>query len=224
MRSLSNLKQYCSKDLSNLDFSSDDSNGIEGKGMIDGIMAGRWILRRPLDLYDIDDQFSIRGSDNRKKSQSRVQAILKYTEYAHMHILSKAYSASEVMTPLVLVVEQLKEDYDRLYPRNYDDDFDIRIAQRNLPNRSVQLHETGTQLAMGSMSEEEIWAIFRAVWNGVSLILGEKGKAITGDTEGGGSGNDPPFRKLSKLLSQASGKKVTSKIIKNRAEDTNLVS
>jgi hypothetical protein len=59
--------------------------------------------------------------------------------------------------------------------------------------------------------------------NKIIIIIG-KGKTITGDTEGGGGDNDPPFRKLSKLLSQASGKKVTSKIIKNRAEDTNLVS
>jgi hypothetical protein len=196
--------------------------------MIDGVMAGRWILRRPLDLFDVDDHLSIRGSDkekkNRKKSRSRVEAIRKYTEYALIHISSKAYSASEVMTPLVLVVEQLKEDYDRFYPRDYDYDFDIETVESNLPHQSVQSHGSDTQISLGLMSEEEIWAIFRAVWDGVSLILGEKGKTITGDTEGGGSGNDPPFRKLSKLLSQASGKKVTSKIIKNRAEDTNLVS
>jgi hypothetical protein len=32
------------------------------KGKIDGIMAGRWILRRPLDLFDIDDHLNIRGT------------------------------------------------------------------------------------------------------------------------------------------------------------------
>jgi hypothetical protein len=105
-------------------------------------------------------------------------SIHKYKN--EMFSLKELLYQSKVMTPLVLVVEQLKEDYDRLYPRDDDDSFDDKS---NSSNQSVKSQESGTKLSvgskqgvpLGSIPEEEIWAIFRAVWDGVSTIVGEKG-------------------------------------------------
>jgi tRNA-dihydrouridine synthase A len=79
---------------------------------LDGVMVGRWILRRPLDLCDIDAACT-HGSGG---GAGKEAALLRYAEYAE-DVLSTPRSRelapvlSEVLCPLLLVAAQLQEDW-----------------------------------------------------------------------------------------------------------------
>jgi len=73
---------------------------------ISSYMAGRWCLRRPLDLVAIE-----RSLEGGAITDAQV-AVESYLDYALAHASSKSTMA-ELCLPLFLVVEQLREDYER---------------------------------------------------------------------------------------------------------------
>lgn len=88
---------------------------------INGVMAGRWLLRRPLDLLDIYQYMHHENTNlhsfqaNYKKKfkalvNEKVDAILKYGEYAAAKLREGVYSKSDILMPLCLVAFQLQDD------------------------------------------------------------------------------------------------------------------
>jgi tRNA-dihydrouridine synthase len=77
---------------------------------IDGYMAGRWVLRRPLDLVAVESQLQKKQLHPLNLIQT---AIDSYGETVIQSIVLKEKSVplSELCLPLYLVIEQLKEDY-----------------------------------------------------------------------------------------------------------------
>ena len=70
-------------------------------------MSGRWILRRPLDLIHIEQSLD----DNRMKKTDPIKGIERYIDYALANVSN--FPMPELCLPLYLIVEQLREDYDR---------------------------------------------------------------------------------------------------------------
>ena len=68
---------------------------------LDGVMAGRWLLRRPLDLWALDQPAD--GAVG-----TAADAISRYTEYAQRPVLSDG--DVRAVQPLALVAEQLRDD------------------------------------------------------------------------------------------------------------------
>ena len=68
-------------------------------------MAGRWCLRRPLDLLTIEQSLS------NTEMMNPVKAIERYTDYALAN--QSQFTMSDLCLPLYLAVEQLREDYDQ---------------------------------------------------------------------------------------------------------------
>ena len=68
-------------------------------------MAGRWCLRRPLDLLTIEQSLS------NTEMMNPVKAIERYTDYALSN--QSQFTMSDLCLPLYLAVEQLREDYDQ---------------------------------------------------------------------------------------------------------------
>ena len=68
-------------------------------------MAGRWILRRPLDLIQIEQSLG----DNRIKMDP-IEGIERFIDYA---LANSHFPMSELCLPLYLIVEQLREDYEK---------------------------------------------------------------------------------------------------------------
>jgi len=73
--------------------------------MIHSHMAGRWCLRRPLDLVAIEQLL-----DKRVKTNP-LEAVDDYIDYALAN--QSRFTLSEICLPLFLVVEQLREEYDQ---------------------------------------------------------------------------------------------------------------
>ena len=80
---------------------------------IAGVMVGRWMLRRPLDLYDIHETCLGGGGTS---LHGKSAAVMSYAQYA-VDVLSRpgpselAPVVSEVLCPLLLVSAQLQDDW-----------------------------------------------------------------------------------------------------------------
>jgi tRNA dihydrouridine synthase A len=78
-------------------------------GLISSHMAGRWILRRPLDLLGIENLLSTESDDHFLIVHNTVK---RYLEYALQMANDSCFTTAELCLPLYLVVEQLREDYE----------------------------------------------------------------------------------------------------------------
>lgn len=165
---------------------------------VDGFMMGRWILKRPLDLWFIDSMVANYSNPSRIV-KSREEAIFVYCDYAMSQVITKSSTMTEALTPFLLIVEQLKEDYD------------------SLSNSDLEV----TGMKVGGL--EEIWDIFLAIWNAVNNIISlsksnsSDSMALASDHRY--SNESPPFRKIIQAISHAIGKKVANKIKRNRSEN-----
>ncbi len=77
---------------------------------LDGVMVGRWLLRRPLDLRDIDGE--VLSGDG----ASKVDALWQYADYATAALSRPgprelATVLSELLCPFLLVTAQLQDDW-----------------------------------------------------------------------------------------------------------------
>ena len=98
---------------------------------VQGLMLGRWLLRRPLDLLAIDRQLEWFNNNNNSNNHNNnsddsstnantispllseysdvlVEAIQQYAIYAQVHAEQKIYPLSQIMLPLILISEQLQ--------------------------------------------------------------------------------------------------------------------
>jgi len=195
-----------------------------GEGVIDGVMLGRAMLERPLDLLlvDPDPLFRVRRSGafgviaGGTPRMSPAAVIAEYARYAAGEVSRCGRSVvGDVTMPLVLVSEQLRESFAYLE--------DLEFLERGV----VGVHPAP------SFAETELRDAFIATWKGLEEISA----AASGGT-GGGEGNKElkgidggsvlmevaeggrvPTKKLSKLLKATMGKKVAGKVERNRSEN-----
>jgi tRNA-dihydrouridine synthase len=165
-------------------------------GQIDGVMAGRWLLRRPLDLWDIDAEPTIRaapGATGIRVARSRAAALTSFCAYAEQSLASRTASLSQLIPPLLLVVEQIREDLTQIDSE-----------------RGADLNAT---------SSDELLELLHVLWEGAAtLIPGVEVVDRMHDMVGDVDDLTASARKLSKLLAKAMGIKVANKLLRNRAE------
>ena len=199
-----------------------------------GIMAGRWLLRRPLDVWFIDQEPSIScaGDDElcsqRREATSRTDAVRRYFRYLshEMQRVDKSAPMEQVMLPIVLVLEQLKDDYD------------------------VYAESTHTaRISPFTTHVLEIWSIYAALVDGIELLFRDRldvkhrkimdyiGEAIDehyclhspdnlpADASGKAHAlvDAPPLGKLLSVVTSFMSKKVVNKVLKNRCESGAVV-
>lgn len=176
-------------------------------GRLDGLMAGRWLLQRPLDAWMLDSEpYIVSNEDNKsniRRSTSITDAIKDYAGWA----VSAQEEATrfELMLPLTLITEQLKEEFDDLLHGEGCTD----VTHTNMI--------TGQKNCHSYLTEKDLWCVFEAVWSAAAEIIG--GKLFLGNPSVK-FGDKPPFRRLDEILELGTGKKVTGKIRRNRTENT----
>jgi len=90
-------------------------SGDGGGDTVSSYMAGRWILRRPLDLAAVQERL-VPGRPDGTSASRAMRAVERYVKYLRDNLSSRSsFPLSELCLPLYLVTEQLKEDY-----RNFD--------------------------------------------------------------------------------------------------------
>jgi tRNA-dihydrouridine synthase A len=157
-------------------------------------MAGRWCLRRPLDLIEVD---SILDFKDQGKEISAVQVIEDYLDFALTMIDNQpknnlGITGAEWCLPLYLVSEQLREDYDAIVNEYEGDDCTDK----------------------DSMDVEEIESIFNTLYCGAEEVK----SALKGGHKAAPIVEDISFKKLSKSFKSVGGKKVVNKWKRNREE------
>eukprot|EP00978_Attheya_sp_CCMP212_P014531 scaffold37059_cov57-Attheya_sp.AAC.2 len=120
---LSQLESLQNKGRRRRRLDDDDYSGTEAEGSrISSHMAGRWCLRRPLDLIGIEALLLQQNGENDTHMVAK-KAIEKYTDYAlgmaSLPSNRQRCTMSELCLPLFLVVEQLRDDHD--YEENEED-------------------------------------------------------------------------------------------------------
>lgn len=80
-----------------------------------GVMAGRWLIRRPLDLAEVDSVFY--GEARKGDSLAiAVRALSAYGEHVNDELAAGVAPPAELALPLALVAAQLEEDGDGSSP------------------------------------------------------------------------------------------------------------
>ena len=174
---------------------------------VDGIMVGRWLLARPLDLPIIEEvvvKASGGGGDGGTARVCRADAIQRYARQAATHARERVYPLHQVMLPLLLAAEQLADDCAALYDDD-DDGGDGAVEAALRPTR------------------EEAWALYDALRTAGHTILAAANKPVPRDDAAAVAprqltSSKPPLRKLHALLTADMGKKVANKIVRNREE------
>lgn len=158
------------------------------KSRISSHMAGRWILRRPLDLLGVEQLLSqSRQDEETKETTSMVEdaytaakhSLENYLNYCQRNMVARDSTATtaDLCLPLFLVVEQLREDYEK-------DNIDSLL-----------------------LSYEEMESLYDLLQDGL-LQLGSGGKAKSSVN----------FKRLSTNFKSLVGTKVVNKWKRNRAE------
>ena len=198
------------------------SKCITTKSKIDGIMIGRWFLKRPLDLLDIYDYMEQYGTNlthylhernhppkrntandksishlSMSSIQRKVQAIIQYGEYAHKQLMDGIYSKSDILLPLCLIAFQLQDDIHTIDEYHFDND-EIHT------NKSTMYTEEDLLLLQHALSEG-ISCALTSITNGNKYEKFETGEMLT-------------MRAILKTCQQTIGKKVFNKIKRNRNE------
>jgi tRNA-dihydrouridine synthase A len=155
---------------------------------MDGFMAGRWLLRRPLDLVCVESQLRNKQLHPVTLIQS---AIDSYGERIIQSIMHKNENIplSELCLPLYLVLEQLKEDY-----------VEGKDGNSCLSESPVLL------------SHLEIESLYEALYSIICQIESIKGAKVKHQNL------DYNFKKLSTSLKRIVGTKVFNKWKRNRIE------
>ena len=170
------------------------ADGVRGDGVIDGVMAGRWPLRNPLALCDLRNLRDCDLGAGRGASRPVADAIADYESYAWRTLDRREASVGELAMPLILLAEAMRDAAEA----PCEDD--------------------------GHWEEDQAQArAFDALWQAAETLAfhtaGRKGGA---GRSGEHSSDDRSFRLLSKMLSKASGAKVSKKFVRNRSEDLGM--
>ena len=169
-----------------------DNNGAS----LDSFMAGRWILRRPLDLVFIGQTVNMDCSDSTSRTATAigtspcddimVEALRNYGSFIEQSLRTKnkpLHTIAELCLPLYLVLEQVREDD--------DDDDDMENGVDGLVD------------------------VFDAVLDNVIFLLEYTGKISKAKVPGHGS---LACKKLTTCIKMLVGNKVLNKWKKNRTE------
>jgi tRNA-dihydrouridine synthase len=182
--------------LSTLQMKQQNANTNNNKDQNDiySHMAGRWCLRRPLDLiaiektlYHNDELVDTIISHQTQKDHLRM-IIDSYITYASSNLLK--YSMAELCLPLFLVVEQLREDYN-----NDDDDLIL-------------------------LSNEDMEDVYFTIQDGLHDLIGKGGNKhnFAAPTYSHDESSLVNFNKLSSSFKVLAGTKVVNKWKRNRSE------
>lgn len=181
---------------------------VGGAGKIDGVMAGRWILRRPLDLWNIDAEPHIRTATSThqasRRAQSRADAVARYLSYADRCLSKGSASAVQLLPPLLLVVEQMRDD--------------LRASLTPDCGRGCLKDE--------AVRADEISQLLAVLWEGIPTLAPKSIRKIDLSSEilapSDGEEAVASVQRLSKALGKAIGTKVANKLARNRAEQPQI--
>ena len=180
--------------LSNLAEEAKSSNDVT----ICSFMAGRWMLRRPLDLaFASQALLGPRTGPKDEVSRKCVMAVECYVEYVkqtlhlHRHKASATSTVADLCLPMFLIAQQLREDHEQLLV----DQEDYQIDAFLLSKQSI----------------EELYSILREAMVSIQELLSKK-KRI------GISGSQIEWKKLTDSFKDLVGVKVANKWKRNRAE------
>ena len=196
---------------------------------ISSYMAGRWILRRPLDLLRVEE-FLKRQQQNVGSTSSRISrshgivdraddAIKQYTDHAIQMMTmvthtkkggnsggGHSFTMNELALPLFLVAEQLREMYDT------DTEDDLMLEEGG--GRGRQESSEGAFLSYDDI--ERLYDTIEESVQQLSGFLGGNGKDKKNKFSS--SGGDVNFKRLSSSFKNLVGTKVANKWKRNRSE------
>jgi tRNA-dihydrouridine synthase A len=118
-------------------------------------MAGRWMLRRPLDLarvgFESDASNAETEGDFKSTPKHTLQAVEQYVDYVKENIYSSNTASipalADLCLPLFLITEQLREDYDEHAVDTWLPEEDIESIYDILREATEWLHDsTGAKL------------------------------------------------------------------------------
>jgi tRNA-dihydrouridine synthase A len=176
-----------------------ESCNTQEPAAVSSYMAGRWMLRRPLDLAQVHHKLLVSGTCASSElcstaaSETTLQAVNRYVKYVKQNVSSSSSgksgipSIADLCLPLYLITEQLREDYDE-------------IEHTNIPPARLREEDM-----------ESLYDILRDATNWLEDSLGAKKKIKS-------SSDHVQFKKLSSSFKGLVGTKVANKWKRNRAE------
>ncbi|KAJ1615968.1 hypothetical protein T492DRAFT_1109719 [Pavlovales sp. CCMP2436] len=181
-----------------------------GEAPVNGVMAGRWLLRRPLDLAAVDAALLRPPSTPNAAAeclQKPAVAVEAFGRYAARALSAGEARAAVLAVPLLLVAEQLLED--TVSPAGEE----CRLGPRVVSDTCA--------------AAREAVAVLRATGGRRRAGDGDDGDLATGF--GLADPDDPErsaaeLRKLAKEIAKISGTKVAGKVVRNRSEQRSVAS
>jgi hypothetical protein len=167
-----------------------------------GVMAGRWMLRRPFDLFAVDYALNSQGrADDHDEATRRSTAILSYVEYARgeLNYVSRDEGVA-VLAPIAIIWLSLWSEY-----RSYIDALDSHGQCNEV---AFMKCEYDSRLLMKSTRP-----IFKDFFRFDTDKFSQELVASSS------LGREPPFKSFGVLLESALGKKIIGKMKKNCAEN-----
>lgn len=182
---------------------SDYRKALERSSSISHLMAGRWILRRPLDLSVIE----VESSGGASKEEAITLAKGGLTEYADYAIQcleascrgkdARFPTVPDLILPLFLTSEQLREDFEALNDENYDSNIGLVNTCR-------------TDLWLPAEDIEDMYDCICETLTALEALMGKKPTKF--------SASSIEFNKVSSSMKSLVGTKVANKWKRNRAE------
>jgi len=166
---------------------------------LDGLMAGRWLLRDPFALLEAERVMAARGAalgsgspdtsaaDGAIDAMRAASALRSYAAYAAHKVAGRECAASELAPPLVLALEALAERWD-----------------------------APAALSAGGSSDwgdDAMNEALDAVWEAIVALDGGRGNLEQGSAAGRVS-----IRKMHQALGRMAGAKVAKKALRTRKE------
>jgi tRNA dihydrouridine synthase A len=178
-------------------------NSASDVPILPSYMAGRWMLRRPLDLALVQDKFlAVTSSDDGSPpavlvppSKAAIDAVKDYSSYVMECVRSSSDSTptlNDLLLPLFVVSEQLREDYD------YEEDDDS----------NTNMHSSDVWLEFEAMEE-----MYDCICETVQWLQDFRGTKQTKF-----SPHAMEFNKLTSSFKSLVGTKVAGKWKRNRSE------
>ena len=175
------------------------------QGRHQSVMAGRWCLRRPLDLIGVE---ALLGKDKGIESKLAERAVRQYVDYAVQMASStkQQFTISDLCLPLFLIVEQLREDYD------YDFDYDCgKDGENGYDSKSLPEEPF--------LSYDDIESLYRIIQDGVKQIESfSKNKRDKKKPKIKENTDSINLKRLSSSFKTLVGTKVANKWKRNRSE------
>ena len=184
-----------------------------GAAGLDGLMCGRWVLRRPLDLWAVQSEPWVHRAGSAvggASAATRAAAVRGYARQAAAEVARSEAAVPEALAPLVLVAEQLRDEW-----RAEEEEEQEEEQEEEEEQQQQQGNGHGDELVR--LGEDELDELVHAVCDGAAAIA-DRGQGGVELSARAGDGGAPPFRALDKLFKKRLGTKVRNKLVRNRAE------